>query len=62
MFFSHLVGDAGAREPNQLSKWRVRRARAAEEMRLAMVGKRGVCYFDVDEETRIFKPQYGAVS
>jgi hypothetical protein len=25
-------------------------------------GKRGVCYFDVNEETGIFKPQYGAGS
>lgn len=25
-------------------------------------GKRGVCFFDVDPETGIFKPQYGAVS
>lgn len=25
-------------------------------------GKRGVCYFTVDEETGIFKPQHGAVS
>lgn len=25
-------------------------------------GKRGVCYFDVDPETGVFKPQYGAVS
>lgn len=25
-------------------------------------GKRGVCYFDVDEDTGLFKPQYGAVS
>ena len=25
-------------------------------------GKRGVCHFDVDPQTGIFKPQYGAVS
>jgi twinkle protein len=25
-------------------------------------GKRGLCHFDVDEETGVFKPQYGAVS